>query len=266
VGIADQLTAAVPHDPLVRAIRAQGLLSAGDPDEALSEARRAVELDPQNAFAHRLLGLAAWRAGKLSLAQESLQRAVALSAGDGRASADYAWFMAQERGPRLAEEAAQQAVQADPASSTAWAALGLVQYRLHRRGEAEESLRHALRLDPNDIYAQSAMVVLLQDKRRDDQAVALAHLLEEQPGAEDFVAAVRREAKNRQIDKMLVERQAMPTPGDDDSPHRWAMWVMMALLTLAALCLLFLSNSAIAGGAFLITAFLLLWCLRRVFE
>ena len=82
---------------------------------------------------------------------------------------DYAWFMATERGPKLAEAAAHAAIEADAASSTAWAALGLAQFRLHRRGDAEASLRRALELNPNDIYAQSAMVTLLQEQRRGQQ-------------------------------------------------------------------------------------------------
>ena len=56
-------------------------------------------------------------------------------------------------------------------------ALGLAQFRLHRRQEAEVSLTRALQLDPNDPYAQSVMAMLLQDQRQDSKAVALAVLL-----------------------------------------------------------------------------------------
>ena len=77
------------------------------------------------------------------------------------------------------------------ASSIAWAALGLAEYRLHRRREAEADLRRALKLDPNDIYAQSAMVVLLQEQRQDDRAEALADLLAENPGTPHGRSTVR---------------------------------------------------------------------------
>ena len=112
-----------------------------------------------------------------------------------------------ERGPKPAEQAAQEAVEADAESSTAWAALGLAQFRLHRREEAEASLRRALQLNPNDIYAQSAMVALLQDRHDDGKAEALAGLLGEHAGTEDLVAAVRDNAKQRRIARMLVERK-----------------------------------------------------------
>ena len=112
--------------------------------------------------------------------------------------------------------------------------MGLAQFRLHRRSEAETSLRRALELNPNDIYAQSAMVTLLQDRRQDSKAVALAGLLEEHAGAEDMVAAVRDEAKRRRIGRMLVERKV-----DLDAPPRQprcAAWVwVLAVATLIGL-------------------------------
>jgi len=118
--------------------------------------------------------------------------------------------MASERGPRPAIEAATAAVRAAAHSSTAWAALGLAQFRLRRRREAEASLHKALKLDPNDPYAQSVMAALLQDKRQDSQAVALSRLLEETPGTEQIVADIRDEAKRRQFAKRMVEREAFP--------------------------------------------------------
>ncbi len=248
VAIADQLAAEVPDDPVVRVIRAQALLSGDAPDEALDEARRAVELDPNSQHAHRLLGLAAWRAERLGLAQQSLERAVELSGRRGDVMAEYAWFMAQERGPRPAEEAARQAIEIDDNCSTAWAALGLALYRLRRRDEAHASLQRALALDPNDLYAQSAMAVLLQDECRDDQAEAIADRLEDKPGAEEFVEQIRSEAKRRQIARILVERNLdRSSPSADTAGRRLGLWLAIVAAMLALL-------------------FLLLWYFQRIFE
>ena len=225
LAVADQLIAAAPESPAARALRAQALLGTDAGEEAVSEARRAVELDPQDAYTQRLLGLAAWRDERLTLAQGSFEQAVELSGRKPELLAEYAWFMASERGPRLAEEAAREAVDADANSSTAWAALGLAQFRLRRRQQAEASLRRALKLDPNDMYAQSAMVVLLQDQRQDTKAQALAHLLEDSPGTEEFVASVRAEAKQRQIARMLLERNAVREAVFAEPPRRGWLWV-----------------------------------------
>ena len=263
VALADQLTAALPDNPVAGAIRAQALLGVDAGEEAVCEARRAVQLDPRNQYAQRLLGLAAWRAERLTLAQTSLEQAVELSQRKPELLAEYAWFMASERGPRLAEQAAQEALAADGASSTAWAALGLAQYRLHRRHQAETSLRRALELDPNDLYAQSAMVVLLQDQRKD--AKAQAHLLEDSPGTEEFVESVRAEAKRRQIDALLLERKVGQDAVLDESPRRRGLWLCMAAVMIALLCLLIQPEGPSQILLCVIVPLVVLWCLQRVF-
>ncbi|NQT14936.1 MAG: tetratricopeptide repeat protein [Planctomycetes bacterium] len=269
VAITDQLKALVPDDPATSAIRAEALLKADVPDEAVAEGRRAVELNPENYHVRTLLGLAAWRAGKLTLAQESLQQAIDLSGHAPGRLADYAWFMAAERGPRLAEEAANEAIVANHKSSTAWAALGLAQFRLRRRKRAEASLTRALQLDPNDPYAQSAMVTLLQDRRDDASAIALADLLTDTPGTEHLVEAVRKEAKKRQIEKKLVERGAMQAPDDDpESPRKFGLSLALGAIMTAGLLTLALTqpqpHPAFIAGAF--SPLLLFLLLRRLLD
>lgn len=231
VAVTDQLKAVVPDDPRVSAIRAEALLKADVPEEAVAEGRRAAELNPQDHQVRAMLGLAAWRAGKLTLAQESLEQAIELSGRAAGLLADYAWFLAAERGPRLAEEAANEAVVANHKSSTAWAALGLAQFRLRRRNRAEATLTRALQLDPNDPYAQSAMVTLLQDRRDDASAIALADLLTDTPGTEHLVETIRAEAKKRQLEKKLVERGVLQTPGDaPESPRKFRISLTLAAM------------------------------------
>ena len=207
LALGDQIVAARPRRAVAHAIRAQALLRADSPGESLKEARRAADLAPDDEHAHRLLAMAAWRSERLALAQESYERAIKLSGRRPEILSDYAWFMVNQRGPKLAEAAAREAVEADAQSSTAWAALGLAQFRLRCRTEAEESLRRALTLNPNDIYAQSAMIAVLQDRRDDRGAEALAHLLQEHAGTEEFVASIRDEARERRIARMLMERK-----------------------------------------------------------
>lgn len=265
VAVADQLTAAVPENPAVRRIRAQALLNCDANEEAVLEARKAVDLESENEFGHRLLGLAAWRTEKLTLAQESLRRAAELSGRNPDFLAEYAWFMATERGPRLAEEAAREAVRADDASSTAWAALGLAQYRLHRRSEAEVSLRRALQLDPNDLCAQSAMVVLLQEQGNHAKAEALADLLRDHPGTEDLVEAVRDEAKQRQIARMLLEREAVQEAVLGESPRRRGLWVdLIAAVMIVGVWLLLHPGKPALFLFCVIFPLLILWRARRL--
>jgi Tfp pilus assembly protein PilF len=225
VGLADQLVAHAPDRAVIRAIRAQALLGADAPEESFREARQAVELDAEDHYARHLLALTAWRTGRLGPAQAAFQEAIKLSGNRPALLSDFAWFMATERGPRPAEEAARRAVAADPESSTAWAALGLAQFRLHQREEAEISLRRALRLDPNDIYAQSAMVAVLQDRHEDAQAEALAGMLAEHAGAEHLATSICAEAKRRRVARMLVERKVdCEAPAGQPRSYLW-LWL-----------------------------------------
>ena len=207
VAIADQLAVDQPENPLVRAIRAEGLLHSDDPAAALAEAQKAMELDPQSAHCQALLGYAAWRSERLTTAQAAFEAAVQLSDEDAFFQAEYAWFLANRRAPKTAETAAQKAIGANESSSTAWAALGLAQFRMHRRTDAEISLRRALELNPNDIYAQSAMVALLEEQGKCAEAQALAGLVSEHAGAEDLADSLREEAKRRKLAAMLLERK-----------------------------------------------------------
>lgn len=262
IAVTDQLVCEAPKDRLVRVIRTQALLMGGDPEEALMEGRRAVQIDPRGYKAHSLLGVAAWRLGRLTLAQQAFETAIRNSGDQAGPLIDFAWFMAAERGPRLAEDAALEAVAADENSSTAWAALGLSQLRLHRRDDAEQSLRRALQHDPNDPYAQYAMTRLLQDRRADSDAVHLASLLQETPGAQALVDEIRREAKQRQVARKLVERGAYPTLERHDRPYRPWFWLVAAVVVIFVLLMTVQPSTPLA--IFLCTFFpLLIFWLRR---
>jgi Flp pilus assembly protein TadD len=237
--IGDQLAAEAPDSAVAHAIRAQALVGAEDAEEFLKEALRAVELAPNDGHAHRLLAMAAWRNGRLGQAQESFRRAIGLTGHASAVLSEYAWFMASKRGPKLAEDAARTALTADAESSTAWAALGLAQYRLHRLAEAEASLRRALALNPDDIYAISAMVGLLQDQRKNDKAEALVSMLKNEAGAEELVEAVRQEAKERRIAGMLVERKVdLDAMTSEPRSYRWIWLLGAAAFVALLLCLL----------------------------
>ena len=205
LAILDQLVAVDEDSPAVCHLRAHALLRMGNHAEALAEAERGAQLAPRDVYSHRVLCWAAWQAGRLGVAQAALERAIDLSGGSPAALAEYAEFMACARGPRLGEEAARAAIAADGKSATAWAALGIAQYRMHRPKEAEESLKQALALDSDNPRAQWGMVLLLQDKGEHAQADALASFLEHNAGAEQFVADVHREAQRRKRRKTAEE-------------------------------------------------------------
>lgn len=265
IAITDQLASEAPDDPLIHVIRARALLMGGDPEEALEAGRQAVRLDPSSSKAHSLLGVAAWRLGRLTLAQQSFETAVRNSGEQAGPLVDFAWFMASERGPRLAEDAALEAVAAADRSSTAWAALGLSQLRLHRRDDAEQSLRRALELDPNDPYAQYAMTQLLHDRRDDSKAIALASILQETPGTKSIVEEIHREAKQRQVARKLVERGAYPSLERHDRPYRPWFWLLAAIVVIFVLLMTLQPTTPLAVFLCFFVPLLVFW-LRRLWH
>jgi Tfp pilus assembly protein PilF len=263
IELADQLEAVCPEDAEPLALRAEALLKADNAEAAFHEARRAVDLAPESDRMQSLLGLSAWRSARLTLAQQSLERAIELSNGKPGLLVDYAWFMASERGPRLGEEAALRAIAAADKSSTAWAALGMAQFRLHRRQEATQSLSRALQLDPNDPYAQLVMAKLLQDRRQDNKAIALASLLADTPGTEDLVEQIRQQAKQRQVAMKLVERKALPEKPEAE-PRQWSRAMGIAGTMIAMLLLLAQPTSPLGISLCVLGPLLVLWGLHRL--
>ena len=266
LSISDQLVALAPDDPAACAIRARVLLHADAGEEALSESRRAADLAPQDARVHLIMGLAAWRCERLTLAQQSLERAIELSGRNPGILVDYAWFMAVERGPRLAEDAALEAVAANQTSSTAWAALGLVQFRLHHREGAKESLDRALELDPTDPYAQSVMISFFHDRSENDKAEAMRGLLEGTPGTQDVIEKIRHDVKSRRIARLLIER------GMDEiepkNPARYVGWAWLAVTAalVGSLCVVFRPATPAGVVICVVMPFTLYWLARQLID
>ena len=177
LALADQLTSHDPEDVTSRILRAHALLATGSFDEALRESQVAIRLEPDNEDAQFVEALAAWRNRDIAEAQRAFKQAVELSGHSDQFIAQYAWFLATERGPRLAIRTAEKLIGTSPGVATAWAALGLAQFRLHRAEQAEKSLRRALQIDPKSPEAQSAMIRLLKRRGEHRQAEAIRDVL-----------------------------------------------------------------------------------------
>lgn len=249
LALLDQLAAEDPPIPSVPLLRSHVLLLLDNHEEALAEARRGVELAPRSDAAQRALARAAWRSGTLSQAQEALEAAMRLSSRSAESLAEYAEFMACERGPRLGEQAAREALAADGSSATAWASLGIAQHRLRENEAAEASLRRALAIDPDHPRAQWGLAQLLRERGAFEEADQLAGQLGKNPGAERFAAEIHQEAARRKsVERYFAdEGEGAAAPPSDDVWNRYRLLVGAIVVAVAA-------GAAIAGG--------LLWLAR----
>lgn len=233
LALADQLVEAAPDVAAPYAIRASALLASDSPEAAVDDARRACQLNPDDVAAPLLLAQAAWRCGNIGQAQQAFELAVVHSSRDPSILADYAWFLALHRAPRVAEEAARDAVRAGSDSAVAWAALGLAQHRLHQPSLAKNTLKRALQLDPNDARAQAANLIVLEERGEAASAAALAQLMADNPDNAQLVDCVQRQARQRRAWAMTA---GSPLAIQFPRPARvlaWWFWFAGGMLVIA---------------------------------
>lgn len=251
---ADQWVTEAPQDPLAYGLRALTLLQLQRPRDALEDARRARQLAPDDPHILSVFAQAAEAENRLSWAQEAWEKAVRLSHNAPPILRDFARFMVHHRGPKPALEIARQAVEADKRSSEAWGLLAAAQIRMHQFQEAEQSLKRALALDPNNVEAQALMAQYLLFKGKQDQALALSELLQDYEQARPVAQRIQQEAKKRNLERILVERALdLSAHRPEPTSLRWfsLMWWILAYSGALAIALI-LDVSGISNWFFLL--------------
>ena len=174
-------------------------------------------------------------------AQNAFREAIKLSRRDPAVLRAYALFMATECGPKLGEQAALEAIEADADATYAWTALGISQLRQHRHAEAESSLNRAVELDNENTWAKMNLAVVLGEMGKQAKAQALLKLLQGDPEADDFVAAARQSDREREVAQRLIERpeyvQAAFAPGRRGWTYYALRIMLAAFLVAVALCI-----------------------------
>jgi protein O-mannosyl-transferase len=127
-----------PDNPRARHNLGQALVTAGRPEEAVLEFRRAIELQPHHAFAHASLAQVLLTRGELADAEAHLRAALA----------------------------------ADPRWVDAWVNLGLTLARLGRTTEAIAAYETALAIDPHAQDARTNLAGLMIDHGQIDEGIA----------------------------------------------------------------------------------------------
>jgi tetratricopeptide (TPR) repeat protein len=121
-------------------------LKLEDPVSASDTFRRAVELDPQNPYAHRMLGYSLLRLGDLNSAESALRKSVEQSPNDARSRVLLATLCYRTGRAREAESQLKAAISADPMSGDSYYNLALICSREGRIADAREFYNQALEL------------------------------------------------------------------------------------------------------------------------
>ncbi len=150
---------------------AENAYRAGRFGEAIDLLSAYAEVHPGHPWAHYMLGLAAWKAGHLEVAETHLLEAVALAPDDVRSRVNLARVLIEAGRPGEAVERAAAAEELDPASVQA--------KRVHARALAEsgdhdsalDKYEDALWIDPDDGWSLNNMGYLLVQQGRHDDAL-----------------------------------------------------------------------------------------------
>jgi Tfp pilus assembly protein PilF len=240
LALADQLVSINPEDATARVIRSHALMATHSVDEAFREAQVAVLFDAESEDAQMAFALAAWRSRKISLAQQAFERAVGLCRHRGPFEAQYAWFQASELDAKSAERTAERIVGTNPRSATAWAALGLAQFRLNKSEDASRSLKRAFEIDPRSPEAQSAMVRLLKRRGETRQADALREVLQQGLHRHSFFVERPEELELAMSGQDPPTSESVRTSTTTQAPtHPWA--VLQHLVMLMVILAIFLA-------------------------
>lgn len=152
-----------PHDDIVTAsdepeirkrarIRLQlavGYFQQGQTTVALDETKQALNIDPGFGDAYNLRGLVYMRLNDQRLAEESFQRAIALSPQDGNIQHNYGWMLCQQHRYDDAISAFNRAL-ANPrydSRAKTWLTMGICELQAGHREDAEQSLTKSYELD-----------------------------------------------------------------------------------------------------------------------
>jgi tetratricopeptide (TPR) repeat protein len=157
---ADAVIAAQPDNPDVHALLSAIALKQGRKDQALSEIRRAQELDPnRSAFHTGLALLQASDPGNDSSVENELKKAVALDAKSQTAKLLLAAFYIKNSRWQDAEQTCREAIAAAPKSLPPRAVLAQVFLKKGDQAKAEEVMRQT----SNDLADNSQGVRMLAD-------------------------------------------------------------------------------------------------------
>lgn len=193
---------------------------AGDPKAAAAHARGALVVDPANAEARHLLGLALFHLGDLAESISQFRRAVLLAPANASAWLNLAVALRKDGRLAEAEEAIQEALSRDPQFAGAWFNLGNLCLEGGRWGEAEAAYRRALAADPDDPRPPQNLAVALKSLGRAAEAVVvLARALAAQPdnaGVLNNLGNLLREDGRADEAVALLEKAAALAPQSPD--------------------------------------------------
>ncbi len=177
-------------DPAVLVAVGRIYYETGETRKSKAQLDRAIELEPENAEAHRWSGWVASRDGRPQAAEASFRQAIELEPG--------LWVYHQELGITLndlgryqeAAEQFEQALRRTPENYLVYNALGVTRHYLNQVAEAERLFQRSIELHPNPLAHRSLGLLYFREQQYERAVAALEDardLHEASPSFNDWV-------------------------------------------------------------------------------
>jgi Flp pilus assembly protein TadD len=148
-------------------------------DEAVDLFTRYTEKKPDNSFGHYMLGLSAWKDGRLDIAEGEFQKSLTLDPNHQKSCLNLARVLLEGHRPTEALTVLDRAVEIDSTSGSAYRLKGNALGDLGRNDEAVAAYQSAIQLDPEDAWSMNNLAFIrIQEGRYDDALPALARATE----------------------------------------------------------------------------------------
>jgi len=196
----------------IRVELAASYYQQGNYPVALQELHKALEIDPDYALAHGMMGLVQMDLGQNAQADASFQRALRLAPSDSDILNNYGWFLCQTGRPRESIDYFMRAVR-NPlyrTPSRPYHNAGICALRMGDERAAEDYFLRSLQIDPRNAVAMYNLgeVYLKRGDLERARLYADRLLSSYQPTAQTLWLAVRVEHKagNRDTEASLASR------------------------------------------------------------
>lgn len=148
-------------------------------DEAVDLFTRYTEKKPDNSFGHYMLGLSAWKDGRLDIAEGEFQKSLTLDPNHQKSCLNLARVLIEGHRPTEALTVLDRAIEIDSTSSSAYRLKGNALGDLGRSDEAALAYQSAIQLDPEDAWSMNNLAFIrIREGRYDDALPALARATE----------------------------------------------------------------------------------------
>ncbi len=151
----------------------------GNYDDAVVLFTRYTENKPNNPFGHYMLGLSAWKDGRLDVAETEFKQSLLLDAGHVKSCLNLSRVLLEAHRPTEALSVLDRALEIDSTSGAAYRLKGNALTDLDRNDEAVVAYQNAIQLDPEDAWSMNNLAFIrIQQGRYDEAVPALARATE----------------------------------------------------------------------------------------